>query len=173
MGDTPRSMRLCYHAALCPILHAPFREPVVAEDGHTYERSAMEAWIRQSSKRGRGATALSPLTGAPLRARTLRPNHALRNLLAEVASGEPTVALDSEPEPAAEPAVGAGALIFFLVGAATGPLLSFATSPAVVVTLSRLLMTAGIAFVLAGVYLTIVPPSTSRNHAKAEYPFNG
>ena len=50
-----RSMRLCYHAALCPILHAPFREPVVAEDGHTYERSAIEAWLRHSSKRGRGA----------------------------------------------------------------------------------------------------------------------
>ena len=45
MRDTPR-MRLCYHAALCPILHAPFREPVVAEDGHTYERSAIEAWLR-------------------------------------------------------------------------------------------------------------------------------
>ena len=152
--------RHCYHAALCPILHAPFREPVVAEDGHTYERSAIEAWLRHSSKRGRGAAPLSPLTGAPLRSKTLRPNHALRSLLAEASQGAPTVALDDEPSITAEPAFGAMTLTLFTLaaGAAASPLLSFATSPAGVLVLSRLLMLSGIAFVLAGLYLTLVPP---------------
>ena len=72
MGDTPRSMRLCYHAALCPILHAPFREPVVAEDGHTYERSAIEHWLRDHNT--------SPLTGEVLAMKMLIPNHTVRGL---------------------------------------------------------------------------------------------
>ena len=151
-------MRLCYHAALCPILHAPFREPVVAEDGHTYEKSAITAWLQHT--RGRGAAPLSPLTGAPLRSKTLRPNHALRSLLAEASQGAPTVALDDEPSITAEPAFGAMTLTLFTLaaGAAASPLLSFATSPAGVLVLSRLLMLSGIAFVLAGLYLTLVPP---------------
>ena len=66
-------MRLCYHAALCPILHAPFREPVVAEDGHTYERSAIENWMKTNDT--------SPLTGEKLEHRILTPNHILRGLL--------------------------------------------------------------------------------------------
>ena len=67
-------MRLCYHAALCPILHAPFREPVVAEDGHTYERSAIERWFAT------GKTS-SPKTGEPLEATAVFPNHSLRSMI--------------------------------------------------------------------------------------------
>lgn len=46
------------------------RDPVVAADGATYERAAVEAWLRA------GNTA-SPLTGAPLPHPGLTPNLAL------------------------------------------------------------------------------------------------
>ena len=39
-------------------------DPVVAEDGHTYERSAIEALIRL--KRERGDPLISPLTNEPM-----------------------------------------------------------------------------------------------------------
>ena len=117
------------------------------------------AWLRHQQAR-RGAGRFSPLTGAPLRSKTLRPNHALRSLRAEASQGAPTVALDDEPSITAEPAFGAMTLTLFTLaaGAAASPLLSFATSPAGVLVLSRLLMLSGIAFVLAGLYLTLVPP---------------
>jgi hypothetical protein len=40
---------------LCPITHELLREPVVALDGHTYERSAIEKWL--------GANHTSPRSG--------------------------------------------------------------------------------------------------------------
>jgi hypothetical protein len=32
---------------LCPITYELFREPVVACDGHTYEKAAIEKWLTQ------------------------------------------------------------------------------------------------------------------------------
>ncbi|MFN7095831.1 MAG: ankyrin repeat domain-containing protein, partial [Burkholderiales bacterium] len=32
---------------LCPITHEPFKEPVIAEDGHTYEKKAIEKWVKE------------------------------------------------------------------------------------------------------------------------------
>ena len=49
-------------------------DPVVAADGESYERGAIEAWLAD-----RGA--VSPATGQPLPSRHLTPNHSLRNLL--------------------------------------------------------------------------------------------
>lgn len=34
---------------LCPIMYQLFREPVIAQDGHTYERSAIEKWFEKHS----------------------------------------------------------------------------------------------------------------------------
>lgn len=31
--------------SLCPITKVPMREPVIAEDGHTYDREAIEKWL--------------------------------------------------------------------------------------------------------------------------------
>ena len=50
-------------------------DPVVASDGHSYERSEIEMWLR--SRR------TSPKTGAELAHRNLTPNHALRNSIEE------------------------------------------------------------------------------------------
>mmetsp|Transcript_53406 Transcript_53406/g.83156 ORF Transcript_53406/g.83156 Transcript_53406/m.83156 type:complete len:629 (+) Transcript_53406:57-1943(+) len=56
---------------LCPITHEPMTEPVVARDGHTYERKAITYWIEQGGR-------TSPKTGETLHDLTLTPNHALR-----------------------------------------------------------------------------------------------
>ena len=49
-------------------------DPVVAADGESYERAAMEAWLADHG-------AVSPVTGAPLENTDLVPNHSLRNIM--------------------------------------------------------------------------------------------
>ena len=56
----------------CPITIQPFEDPVVAADGHTYERSAVERWFAEGNR-------TSPLTGARLESVVLIPNHAERS----------------------------------------------------------------------------------------------
>jgi hypothetical protein len=46
-------------------------DPVLTEDGHTYERSAITDWLIPGRM-------TSPLTGKRLPSRHLTPNHALR-----------------------------------------------------------------------------------------------
>ena len=60
----------------CPITQELLRDPVVAEDGHTYERSAILRWFASAS------AARSPVTNEELPpTRRLVPNHALRRIL--------------------------------------------------------------------------------------------
>ena len=56
----------------CPITLEPFEQPVVAEDGFTYESAAIGEWIAH-----RGT---SPSTGAPMGSAVV-PNHVLRRLI--------------------------------------------------------------------------------------------
>lgn len=60
-------MWLCFQVAMA--------DPVMISDGtgHSYERRAIQAWLRSHDT--------SPITGAPLPSKTLVPNHALRNLI--------------------------------------------------------------------------------------------
>ena len=44
--------------ALCDLLQGIMRRPVIAADGHSYERAALEAWLAQHTT--------SPVTGLPL-----------------------------------------------------------------------------------------------------------
>ena len=71
----------------CPITHEVFRDPVVASDGHTYEREAIESWIFidniGSSACCRRRRRLSPMTGLPLETYVLLPNHALKKAIEE------------------------------------------------------------------------------------------
>ena len=60
----------------CPILHDLLIDPVVASDGFTYERNAIEEWIRTSG--GRDGGPRSPMTNAPLRDVVLTANKALK-----------------------------------------------------------------------------------------------
>ena len=59
---------------VCPITFDEMQDPVVASDGHTYERSAILAVLRDGKKKG---GAMSPLTREPLLA-TVYPNRALK-----------------------------------------------------------------------------------------------
>jgi hypothetical protein len=72
----------------CPITGEPMRDPVVAADGHTYERSAIARWLSTSNK--------SPLTGAILAHKELVPNYMLLSSLQEAATAS-IVAMSSSP----------------------------------------------------------------------------
>ena len=60
---------------VCPITSEIMRDPVVASDGHTYERSAIENWLRTNSA--------SPMTDQVLPSKCLFPNHELRSIFLE------------------------------------------------------------------------------------------
>ena len=62
----------------CPITYARMRDPVIAMDGHTYERMAIERWIAENVDR----VVLSPLTGIPM-GRLLIPNYTLKKAIEE------------------------------------------------------------------------------------------
>lgn len=51
------------------------REPVIAADGHTYEKLAMECWLQQHDD--------SPVTGAMLQHKRLVPNVIIKNVIAQ------------------------------------------------------------------------------------------
>jgi len=65
----------------CPITKDTMVDPVVAEDGHTYERSAIKEVFAEAS-RGR---VLSPISGEPLAHRQLIPNMAVRAMTLHIA----------------------------------------------------------------------------------------
>lgn len=66
------------HSLVCPITLAPFVRPVVAPDGHSYEKHAIRKWMHASS--------VSPMTGARMPSGRLVHNHALRATLAELSA---------------------------------------------------------------------------------------
>ena len=59
-----------HNSFVCPIGHALMREPVMAADGHTYERTEIAKWIQQ-----KGASATSPKTNQILENTRLIDNH--------------------------------------------------------------------------------------------------
>ena len=60
----------------CPISLEVMRDPVIAADGHSYEREAITRWL--------GAHRTSPLTGRPLANTSLVPNHRLRSVIQDL-----------------------------------------------------------------------------------------
>jgi hypothetical protein len=61
--------------SLCPITGEMFTDPVVASDGHTYERSAITEWLESHDT--------SPFTRNRISTTELQPNFALKKLLEE------------------------------------------------------------------------------------------
>jgi len=57
---------------VCPLSQEPFKDPVICDDGQTYERALVEAWF---TKEG----AKSPLTSEPVESTELMPNTILIN----------------------------------------------------------------------------------------------
>jgi hypothetical protein len=66
---------------LCAITLGVMRDPVIAADGHTYERSAIEQWFVSNVS--------SPKTGLPLHSTNLISNIALRNTIQEFFAKNP------------------------------------------------------------------------------------
>ena len=71
MPDTSKAPK----AFLCPILHELMVDPVLAADGHTYERSAIGKWFKKSDA--------SPMTGQRVKSRELLPNFTLKSMIKE------------------------------------------------------------------------------------------
>jgi hypothetical protein len=87
---------------ICPISCEIMSDPVVASDGHTYERKQIETWFRSHAK--------SPKTNQRLDDLRLVPNIALRNLIREFKTknniqDEPLPPPSPQPNIRAEPTV--------------------------------------------------------------------
>ena len=67
---------------VCPINHTTFVDPVIAADGYTYERAAIEQWITANPTDTR-----SPLTNVVLLHTKLIPNHSLKSCIADWQEG--------------------------------------------------------------------------------------
>ena len=52
-------------------------DPVVAADGHSYDRAAIEGWFRSGHR-------TSPMTGQTLQSQALIPNHRLRQMIESI-----------------------------------------------------------------------------------------
>ncbi|CAF3411838.1 unnamed protein product [Rotaria socialis] len=59
----------------CPLTCDIFRDPVIGQDGHTYEREDIIAWLQQHGT--------SPITREPMTIESLRPNHIVRKMIDE------------------------------------------------------------------------------------------
>lgn len=64
----------------CPISHSAFKVPVVAEDGHTYDKRSIEVWFQRGNTR-------SPLTKKKI-GTSLLPNRCLWKIMCEVVEKE-------------------------------------------------------------------------------------
>jgi len=67
----------------CPISLEPMRDPVMAADGYTYDRQAIERWFQLKS--------VSPITNMPLAITNLIPNLTLRSAIKEWQAAVKTV----------------------------------------------------------------------------------
>jgi tetratricopeptide (TPR) repeat protein len=62
-------------AFTCPITNEIFVDPVIAEDGHTYERAAITDWLNKNS--------ISPLSRIEIKVENLRPNLLVKSMMDE------------------------------------------------------------------------------------------
>ena len=58
---------------LCPITLEVMRDPVLCDDGHSYERATILRWLATNPT--------SPTTRAPMSVTTVRPNDALKSAI--------------------------------------------------------------------------------------------
>ena len=69
---------------LCPINLSIMKDPAIAPDGHTYERTAIAEWLQHNN--------VSPLTRQQMSASQLRSNHALRQTIEHWVAAHPLAA---------------------------------------------------------------------------------
>ena len=66
---------------MCPLTGGVMTDPVVAADGVTYERAAINEWLQQRD--------VSPVTGMPLSSRCVQPFRAMLNKCARCCASPP------------------------------------------------------------------------------------
>ena len=69
----------------CPITQEIMEDPVIAQDGHTYERTAIKRWLDMGKR-------ISPKTQARLLSTELIANYTLRSLIQDIKSQVPVLA---------------------------------------------------------------------------------
>ncbi|MHB9147779.1 MAG: U-box domain-containing protein [Candidatus Amoebophilus sp.] len=69
----------------CPITQEIMEDPVIAQDGHTYERAAIQQWFGTGRR-------TSPKTGARLLSIELLPNYTMRSLIQDLKAQIPVLA---------------------------------------------------------------------------------
>jgi ankyrin repeat protein len=69
----------------CPITQEIMEDPVIAQDGHTYERAAIKQWLDMGKR-------TSPKTGARLLSTELTANHTMRSLIQDIKAQVPVLA---------------------------------------------------------------------------------
>ena len=69
----------------CPITQEIMEEPVIAQDGHTYERAAIQRWLGMGKR-------TSPKTGARLLSTELIANYTMRSLIQDIKAQVPVLA---------------------------------------------------------------------------------
>jgi sacsin len=75
--ETPQALPENFEELLnCPITQVRMIDPVILMDGFSYERRAIENWLRNHSR--------SPMTNIPLPNTALIPNRTLRNIIHEI-----------------------------------------------------------------------------------------
>ncbi|GLC39412.1 hypothetical protein PLESTM_000893900 [Pleodorina starrii] len=79
LGSALRHAQALEEHLCCPITQEPLRDPVVAADGNTYERLAIEAWLQQHDT--------SPMTNEILPHKALTPNNLIRKIAEEILRG--------------------------------------------------------------------------------------
>ena len=71
---------------ICPITGDIMKDPVIGSDGHTYERLAIEQWLRQEGT--------SPITRQTMNLTDLTTNIALRDTIESIMRLHPEIELD-------------------------------------------------------------------------------
>ena len=86
------------HECFCPITQEIMEEPVIAQDGHTYERAAIQEWLDRGHRN-------SPKTGARLLNAELTPNHTMHSLIEDLKANIPVLARHKLNEKSIEAAI--------------------------------------------------------------------
>eukprot|EP00922_Rhytidocystis_sp_ex-Travisia-forbesii_P014903 GHVS01022299.1.p1 GENE.GHVS01022299.1~~GHVS01022299.1.p1 ORF type:complete len:288 (+),score=14.36 GHVS01022299.1:111-974(+) len=67
---------------LCPVTSSLMSDPVCCVDGHSYERAAIESWLKEGK-------VTSPVTGLPMYSCATIPNHNLRRCIEDLVHRHP------------------------------------------------------------------------------------
>ena len=76
-------LRVIPDGFICPITQDVMKDPVMLMDGHSYERKAIEDWLKRSSR--------SPMTNQSLPNTTLKENYALKSSIESFLKGNNSV----------------------------------------------------------------------------------